>query len=160
VPFVDGLGFLTPSRKIELYSEQAEKDGFDPLPQYEPPAESPLGDAELWTRYPIELLTPAAHHFLNSSFANLASLQKSEKEPRSWVKPQDANDRHVEDGDWLRVWNNRGEVRLRAVVSDKVKPGVAWSPSLWWNVDSPCGANVNALTSDRLSDMGGGSTFH
>jgi anaerobic selenocysteine-containing dehydrogenase len=40
-----------------------------------------------------------------------------------------------------------------------VKPGVAWSPSLWWQRDSP-GGNVNMLTSDRVSDMGGGSTFH
>ena len=66
----------------------------------------------------------------------------------------------IADGDWLRVWNRRGEVMLKAVVSDHVKPGVAWSPSLWWHRDSPCNRNVNALTSDRLTDMGGGSTFH
>ena len=90
----------------------------------------------------------------------MPSLQKGEKEPRIWINPEDATARDVEDGDWLRVWNGRGEVRLRAVVSEKVKPGVAWSPSLWWNSDSPSGSNVNALTSDRLSDMGGGSTFH
>lgn len=159
-PYADGQGFPTPSGKIELYSEAAARDGHDPLPQYYPPIESQAGDGELWSRCPIELLTPAAHHFLNSSFANLPSLQKGEKEPRLWVNPEDAASRQVADGDWLHVWNDRGEVRLRAVVSDKVKPGVAWSPSLWWNSDSPCGSNVNALTSDRLSDMGGGSTFH
>jgi len=160
VPFVDGKGFLTPSGKIELYSEQAKRDGYDPLPQYEPLAESPEGDPALARRYPINLLTPAAHHFLNSSFANLPSLQKAEKEPRIWIHPQDAGARGIDDGDWLRVWNDRGEVRLRAVVSENVKPGVAWSPSLWWNRDSPHGSNVNALTSDRVTDMGGGPTFH
>ena len=72
----------------------------------------------------------------------------------------DAEQREIADGDWLRVWNRRGEARLKAVVSDNVKPGVAWSPSLWWQRDSPCNRNVNALTSDRLTDMGGGSTFH
>ncbi|MCW3051770.1 MAG: putative molybdopterin oxidoreductase, partial [Chthonomonadales bacterium] len=79
---------------------------------------------------------------------------------RIWVSPADAGARGVCDGDWLRVWNKRGEVKQRAVVSDNVKAGVAWSPSLWWNRDSPDGANVNMLTSDRLTDMGGGSTFH
>src|SRR5437762_10421699 len=126
-----------PSGNIELYSERARQDEYDPLPIYEPLAESADGNSELAARYPINLLTPAAHHFLNSSFANLPSLQKGEKEPRIWVHPDDAAGRTVEDGDWLRVWNDRGEVRLRAVVSDKVKPGVAWSPSLWWNSDSP-----------------------
>ncbi|HZO88430.1 MAG TPA: molybdopterin oxidoreductase family protein [Chthonomonadaceae bacterium] len=160
VPYAEGTGFKTVSGKIEIYSEQAAKDGYDPLPNYAPPAESAEADPELAAEFPINLLSPAAHHFLNSSFANLTSLQKGEKEPRIWIHPQDAAERGVRDGDWLRVWNRRGQVRLKAVLSDKVKPGVAWSPSLWWHRDSPEGGNVNALTSDRLTDMGGGSTFH
>jgi anaerobic selenocysteine-containing dehydrogenase len=155
-----GLGFKTLSGKIELYSERAAKDGYDPLPNYEPPAEGAEADPELAAAFPINLLSPAAHHFLNSTFSNLPSLQKGEKEPRIWISPADAAERGIADGDWLKVWNRRGTVRLRAVVSNNVKPGVAWSPSLWWHRDSPCGSNVNALTSDRLADMGGGSTFH
>lgn len=159
-PPADNRVFATLSGKIELYAERAKKDGFDPLPNYEPPTESLEADPELAARFPINLLTPAAHHFLNSTFSNVESLQKGEKEPRIWVNPVDAAERGVRDGDMLRVWNRRGEVRLKAVVSENVKPGVAWSPSLWWHRDSPQGGNVNALTSDRLTDMGGGSTFH
>ncbi len=151
--------FRTPSGKIELYSEQAEREGFDPLPGYEPAPESAEADPALGREFPVNLLSPAAHHFLNSTFSNVESLQKGEKEPRIWIHPEDATARGVVDGDPLRVWNRRGEVRLRAVVSNNVKPGVAWSPSLWWHRDSP-GGNVNVLTSDRLTDMGGGSTFH
>jgi anaerobic selenocysteine-containing dehydrogenase len=157
---LNALSFRTASGKVELYSARAARDGYDPLPGYEPPAESREADPELAAEFPINLLTPAAHHFLNTSFANLSSLQKGEREPRIWVSPQDAGERGVTEGDWLRVWNRRGEVRLRAVVSDNVKPGVAWSPSLWWHRDSPDNRNVNALTSARLTDMGGGSTFH
>ncbi len=165
VPYAAGeaggaRGFKTLSGKVEFFSQKAARDGFDPLPTYEPPAESAEADPEMGRRFPINLLTPAAHHFLNSTFSNLPSLQKGEKEPRIWVHPADAEARGVADGDWLRVWNKRGEVKLRAVVSENVKPGVAWSPSLWWNRDSPDGGNVNVLTSDRLTDMGGGSTFH
>jgi len=151
--------FNTLSGKIELYSEQAESQGFDPLPNYEPAVESAEADPELAREFPINLLSPAAHHFLNSTFSNVESLQRSEKEPRIWINPLDAESRNISDGDPLRVWNRRGEARLRAVVSENVKPGVAWSPSLWWHRDSP-GGNVNMLTSDRLTDMGGGSTFH
>lgn len=160
VPFQNGQGFRTLSGKIELLSEQAARDGYDALPDYDPPAESAEADPELAAEFPVNLLSPAAHHFLNSTFSNVPSLQKGEKEPRIWINPQDAATRRIADGDWLRVWNRRGEVRLKAVVSENVKPGVAWSPSLWWHRDSPEGGNVNALTSDRLTDMGGGSTFH
>ncbi len=159
-PFVEGKGFRTASEKIELYSEKAMRDGYDPLPQYYPLTESPQGSPELARRFPINLLTPAAHHFLNSSFANVPSLQKGEREPRIWVNPMDAEPRGIADGDWLRVFNDRGEVLLKAVLSENVQPGVAWSPSLWWHRDSPGNRNVNALTSDALTDMGGGSIFH
>src|SRR5579872_1753569 len=153
------IRFNTPSGKIELYSELAKSQGYDPLPSYEPPAEGPDADPVLAQRYPINLLSPAAHHFLNSTFSNIESLQRGEKEPRIWIDAGDAADRGIADGDMLRVWNDRGEARLRAVISDRVKSGVAWSPSLWWHRDSERG-NVNVLTSDRLADMGGGSTFH
>ncbi len=158
-PGADGH-FPTPSGKVEFYSERAAHKGYDPLPNYEPPEESAAANPALAAQYPVNLLSPAAHHFLNSSFANIPSLQKGEKEPRIWIHPQDAEERGIEEGDWLRVWNQRGEVRLRAVLSRKVQPGVAWSPSLWWQKHSPQGSNVNALTSDSLTDMGGGSTFH
>ncbi len=150
----------TASGKIELWSEQARSDGHDALPDYAPPAESVEADPELGREFPVNLLSPGAHHFLNSTFSNLPSLQKGEKEPRIWISPDDATARNIADGDWLRVWNRRGEIKLKAVVSDNVKRGVAWSPSLWWNRDSPNGRGLNTLTSDRLTDMGGGSTFH
>ena len=152
--------FRTNSGKAEFYSEAAKADGFDPLPNYEPAAESAEGDAELARQFPINLLSPAAHHFLNSTFSNVDSLMRGEREPRIWVNPADAAERNIADGDELKVWNRRGTVLLKAVVSENVKPGVAWSPSLWWHRDSPDNRNVNALTSDRLTDMGGGSTFH
>lgn len=160
-PFIPFLGqeprFKTPSGKVELYSERAAQDGYDPLPAYTPSQETEL----LRAQYPLKLLSPAAHHFLNTSFAELERMQKGEREPRIWMHPHDAELRNIQDGDWVRVFNPRGEVLLRAVVSaEHVRPGTTWSPSLWWHRHSPGGRNVNALTSDSLADMGGGSTFH
>lgn len=157
-PYPHGeLRFNTPSGKIELYSERALRDGYDPLPTHIP-AEDAEADVQ---RYPLKLLSPAAHHFLNTSFANIERMQKGEREPRLWMHPRDASARGVQNGDWVRAYNARGGVILRAVLSaERVRPGTTWSPSLWWHRDSPGGRNVNALTSDRLADMGGGSTFH
>ncbi len=156
-PFARSAPFRTESGRIELLSAAAERDGLDPLPGYTPPMD---GSEENEARYPINLLSPAAHHFLNSSFANQKELQKGEKSPRIWIHREDAEARSIVEGDLLRVWNDRGEVMLTAAISDRAQPGCAWSPSLWWARDSPDGRNVNALTSDCLADMGGGSTFH
>jgi anaerobic selenocysteine-containing dehydrogenase len=157
-PYLQGeIRFRTPSGKVEFYSQRAKRDGYDPLPVYTPARE----EDEAAQRYPLKLMTPAAHHFLNTSFANLERMQKGEREPRIWIHPQDAEARGIQHGEWVRVYNARGEVLLKAVVStEHVRPGTTWSPSLWWHRDSPGGRNVNALTSDRLADMGGGSTFH
>lgn len=158
-PFAGGQ-FPTPSGKLELYSTTLAAAGLDPVIQYEPPAESPDGAPDLYARYPLHLLTPAAHHFLNSSFANLPALLAGEGCPPILLHPEDAAARNIRTGDWVRTFNDRGEVFLKAKVGDWSRPGTAISPSLWWNRFSPGGRNVNALTTDRLADYGGGAAFH
>ncbi|HEY3110256.1 MAG TPA: molybdopterin oxidoreductase family protein [Chloroflexota bacterium] len=156
-PFADG-GFRTPSGKCELYSERAARDGHDPLPRYDPPAEGP--GSPLARRYPLQLVSAAAHHFLNSTFSHIERQRRLEGRPTIELHPSDAAARGIRDGDPVRAFNDRGEARFWARVGETVAPGVAAHSSLWWLRDSPAGRNVNALTSDRLSDMGGGATFH
>jgi anaerobic selenocysteine-containing dehydrogenase len=159
VPFAQG-GFQTPSGRCEFYSEVARRDGFDPLPTYEPPDESPAGSPGLHARYPIELITPAAHHFLNSTFSHLPKMQALEGRPTIELDPNDAAARGIATGDRVRVFNDRGSIHLFAVVSDAVQPGVAAHTGLWWLRDGEEDLNCNALTSDATADMGGGATFH
>ncbi len=158
-PFARG-GFATASGKCEFYSEQMAAAGLDPLPNYTPIAESPDGSPELHQRYPLNLISPAAHHFLNSSFSNLERSQRGEVEPTIELSEADAAARGIATGDWCRVFNARGEVRLRAKVGDTVRPGVACTLTIWWTRDTPDHTGINVLTSDRLTDMGGGATFH
>ncbi|HEY8346628.1 MAG TPA: molybdopterin oxidoreductase family protein [Symbiobacteriaceae bacterium] len=158
-PFARG-GFSTPSGRVEFYSEALARAGLDPVVEYVPPAESPDGAPELAARYPIHLITPAAHHFLNTTFANLPSMIRGEGAPTIYLNPEDAESRGIRSGDWVRVFNDRGSVRLRAQVGDWTRPGVAVSPSIWWNRFMPDGVGVNALTSDELADLGGGASFH
>lgn len=157
-PFADGA-FPTPSGKVEFRSQRMEKLGLDPLPFFVPSAESPTGSPELHARYPLTLITPAALHFLNSSFANIPALIQAEKRPTVEISPEDAAARGIAEGDLVRVWNDRGEFWGHAAVGDKVRPGVVCSTSVWWNRFSPGGVNCNQTTPDRLSDLGRGATF-
>src|SRR6185295_10868779 len=118
-------GYRTPSGKCEFYSEAMKQSGRDPLPAYIPPRESPASAPELAARYPIQLISPPANSFLNSTFSHLESFLKSERQPFVFINPEDAARREIEDGDMVRVWNNRGECALVARVSDRVKTGVA-----------------------------------
>ncbi|HEX2171298.1 MAG TPA: molybdopterin oxidoreductase family protein [Dehalococcoidia bacterium] len=156
-PLAQG-GFTTPSGKCEFYSETLAREGFDPLPVYHPPAE--VADANLARRYPIALLSPKAHHFFNSSYSGLPRFARAERGPAIELHPADAADRGLRDGDLVRVHNDRGEFRARLRVSDRVRPGVAVAPSIWWNRSGGGGGNVNQTTPAGPTDFGGAPSFY
>lgn len=159
IPFADGK-YPTPSGKIELYAERMIQDGFDPLPTHNPAAESADGSPELFMKYPLRLVTPAAHHFLNSSFADMPTMRRKQLYPAIELNEADAKARGIAPGDWVRAYNDRGEAYFVAEFKESVVPGVACHLSLWWNMYSPKGWNCNTLTSDAEADFGGGATFH
>jgi len=156
-PFAHG-GFPTPSGKCEFYSAWLEKQGIDPLPFYNPPAE--VADEALAQRYPLAFLSPPARHFLNSSFANLPRFREFEREPHLDMHPEDAAARGIRDGDQVRIYNARGSYTLRARINGKPRRGVVVAPSVWWKKFSPDGRNANNVTSQRTADLGGGATFY
>jgi anaerobic selenocysteine-containing dehydrogenase len=158
-PYSEG-GYRTPSGKCEFFSERMQEAGLDPVPAYIPPRESIDTAPELAARYPLQLISPPANTFLNSTFSHLDSFLKSERRPFIIINPEDAACRNVEDGETVRVWNDRGECRLVARVSTRVKPGVACALSIWWNKLSPGHTNVNQTVSQALTDIGGGATFY
>lgn len=156
-PFAEG-NFPTPSGKCELYSERMAANGYDPLPTFTPPAESAQSAPALAARYPLALLTPPAHHFLNTTFVNV--LKRYEDRPLLEINPADAARRGIADGDLVRVFNDRGEFRVAARLTERVKPGLVVAPSIWWRKLTPDQQGVNTTTSQSLSDMGGGATFY
>lgn len=140
----------TPSRKIELYSKKMLRAGFSPLPDYTPIVDD--GD------FPLQFIPAPNHNFLNSTFSNNEKHQQLEKDPKLHINKEDAESLEIVDGDKVRIWNERGECELKAVVGENVLPGVVVTQGLHSSVP---GLNqlVNSLTPDRLSDMGGGATF-
>lgn len=157
-PFAEGK-FPTPSGKCEFYCERMARDGHDPLPTYTPPAESRETTPQLAARYPLQILSPPSPYFLNSTFVNVDVLREAAGEPRLEIHLDDAAVRGIAEGDVVRVFNDRGAFEAIASVGHTVRPGVVVAPSIWWNKYSPDGANANATTSSRLTDMGGGATF-
>jgi anaerobic selenocysteine-containing dehydrogenase len=154
-PFADGH-FPTPSGKFEFASAGLATAGHGPVPTYVPPAESPQTRADLAQRFPLRLLTLKRHRSINSSYGGLPVLLQAEPEPYVELHPDDAAVRSIGDGQTVRVWNERGAVTYRARINDSLMPGTVAAPFGPWMHD---GASVNALTSDRLSDIGNGPTF-
>ena len=146
--------FATPSGKLEFYSETLAEKGMPAMPEYR-------GDVfnEDPERYPLRLITPPAHSFLNSSFGELESSRRREKRsPQLLVHPADAGD--VQTGDLVELFNEHGAVHLTARVGEETQPGVVVAEGTWWPAHTLRGRGINALTSARLTDMGEGSTFH
>ena len=158
-PFAEG-GFPTPSGKCEFYSVALEKQGIDPLPFFNPPAESAQSNPALAGEYPLAFLSPPARNFLNSSFAHLKRFRELEVEPSLEMHSEDAAPRGIRDGDRVRVFNARGSLALRARVNGKPRRGVVVAPSVWWKKYAPDGGNANNLTAQRTADLGGGATFY
>ena len=156
-PFATG-NFGTPSGKCELYSPVLAAQGLDPLPHYVPPHEDPQTRPDLAADYPLQMLCPPEPSFLNSSFVNVDVLRKAAGEPTVQMHPDDAARRRIVDGRPVDVFNGRGTFRAKAVVGEKVKPGVVVACGVWWAAYSG-GSNCNATTSTALTDFGGGATF-
>ena len=158
LPFATGP-LPTPSGKVEFYSESLAAAGQDPLPAFTPPTESRWGEAA--KRYPLELLARKADNYMNSTFANLEGHRKMESRTnqRLEIHPSDAAARNLADGDPVRIFNDRGTLQLTAMLNPSLPPGVV-AARLDWAKLHPDGSNVNALTSERLTDIGAGATFY
>ena len=104
------------------------------------------------------MISPKNDDSMNSTFGNRADadLQTSILK----LHPADASPRGISNGDNVRVFNDRGECRLRAAVSQTIMRGVVSTPSMRWPKLAADGNSVNMLTSQRLTDKGGGPTFY
>ncbi len=108
------------------------------------------GTAHLSDRFPLSLLSRKQHvRFLNSHYSGSVAHHPAEGEPMLEVDPVDAEARGIHDGDRVRVFNDRGSLEVRAMVSDRVQPGLVTMPFGWW------GPGVNALTNPTVGDPGG-----
>ena len=154
-PFAEG-GFPSPSGKCEFYSQRLADMGQDGLPDYIANYEIPQANSE----FPLAMISPPARNFLNSSFVNLQSLRDIETEPVLEMHPEDAQTRGIQDGDVIRVFNQRGTYHCKAQLNDRARPGVVNGLGIWWRKLGLNGTNVNELTSQNLTDIGRAPVFY
>jgi anaerobic selenocysteine-containing dehydrogenase len=148
LPFASG-SFGTPSGKCEFGAEALD---------YRPPEESRLGSAALRLRYPLEIVSSKNDDSMNSTFGFRAGVDAQTSILH--MHTADAAIRGIESGDRVRAFNDRGSIVLTAGVDGTVREGVVRAPSVRWNKRAQDKRNANALTSDRLTDIGGGPTFY
>jgi len=160
VPFRRGARLSTPSGRIEIESQQVAALGLDPLPTFIPPYESEERDPELAQRFPLTLISPPAHEFLNSSFVNVASLRRSAGKPTLEIHADDARARAIAHGARVKIFNDRGTFTADAIITERVRPGVVSAQSVWWGRLTSDGTNANQTTSQALTDIGRGATFY
>jgi anaerobic selenocysteine-containing dehydrogenase len=175
-PHAEG-NFPTPTGKCEFKTTQADKGNFvvpawrsgynelqpgqpvDPLPAHAPLHESRGSTPGLAAHYPLNLISPKPHAFLNSQHANDAIQKKRQGEQSIIIHRDDADAMGIADGQMVRVFNDRGSFTGRASVGRDVMPGAVCAPSGYWASHSGSGTSVNAVTSTRLSDLGNAPTF-
>ena len=144
-----GPRWATPSGRIELVNPAEPEPVPRPLPAHAE-AEGP----------PLRLVTAPALHTLNSTFMERPDLRARSGGMSLALSPADARARGLEAGQRVVAFNALGEAAFHLRVTDRVPPGVAVAEGVFWIAHTPGGRNVNALTSQRLTDRGAGSTFY
>ena len=148
--------FKTPSGRIEIYKEELAQHGAE-LPYYREPIEASPEHA-LYRRFPLTLLFSHSRHRIHSSFANLSRIKKFEPEPTVELHPLDAEHRKITDNQFVRVWNDRGEVVLKCRVNPALRPGVIVIAEGIWVKDVAAG-DPYSLTHERVSPTSGNYAF-
>jgi thiosulfate reductase/polysulfide reductase chain A len=148
-------GFRTPSKKVELYSRPFERQGYNPLPGYQEPVESPVSQPGLSREFPYVLTTGSRRvEFFHSKHRQIRSLRKRKPDPTAEMNPATASRHGVADGDWVTVSSPRGQLPMKAAVTDDIRTGAISIDHGWWfpERDGPdfgvWACNANLLTSN------------
>lgn len=175
-PHAEG-NFKTESGKCEFKSVAADQGSFvvpvwrsmyedmqagqpvDPLPEHIPPRESPGTNADLAAKYPLNIVSPKPHAFLNTQYGNELVQQRRQGEQVVLIHPEDAGPRKIESGNYVRVFNDLGSFEGQADVSNDVMPGLVLANVGHWPSRNRSGTSVNAVTGRRHSCFGGAGTY-
>lgn len=175
-PHAEG-NFKTPSGKCEFKASAAENGNFvvevwrsgytamqpggyvDPVPNFIPPNESSTHNPGLSHRYPLNLLSPKPHAFLNSQYGNETPQRRRQGEQLILINPKDAQPRGIVAGSYVRVFNDRGAFEARAEVSDDVMAGMLLTNVGHWPGHNRTGSAVNSTTRPSHCNLGQAGVF-
>ncbi len=166
--------FPTPSGKCEFRLVGAKNfvagpfrqmyEGFQPgqdipeLPDYVASKETATGSPELFKKYPLNILAPKSHGFINSCYANIDNKLKGQGEQFVLINQVDAMDRGIQEGEMIRVFNDRGSFDALAKTTHVVGKGVVVATLGYWRQLN--NGTVNSVSSSAFGDMGNAQTSH
>lgn len=149
-------GFNTPSGKVELYSSLCEQWGYEPLPTYHEPEETPASAPEMLSEYPLVVTSSHGANYVHSQDRYLRSLREKEPEPMVGIHPDTAAGLGISEGDSVFVESRRGRIKQKATLTTVVDPRVVNVGYGWWFPERGEAemfgwdeANLNILTDDR-----------
>jgi len=149
----ESKGFMTPSKKVEIYSEWLEKLGYDPLPTYREPAESPVSQPDLAREYPLILIAGTKlEMYTHSEMRNIPGLRKLFPRNLLEVHPETAAQLGIRDGDIVKISSPRGRIECASYITDCIDPRVV---HLYHGFKE---SNCNVLTDHKAFDPITGST--
>ncbi|MCG8324472.1 MAG: molybdopterin oxidoreductase family protein [Thiotrichales bacterium] len=154
---VDGAKNFVAAPFRQMYEGRQPGQDIDPLPDYLPPYERPETNPELAKKYPLNIVTPKSHAFLNSCYANMEGKQKAQGDQFVLISPDDAGSRGINNGDNVRVFNDRGAFEGVATVTDDVNAGVMVATLGYWRQLNK--GTVNITSSAEFCEMGNAPTF-
>jgi anaerobic selenocysteine-containing dehydrogenase len=143
-------GFNTPSKKVEIFSETMAQYGYDPIPTFREPMESPFSRPDIAEKYPLILITgPRTQAYTHSRYRNLPSLKKLYPEPIVEIHRQTGQSLGIKDEDMVRVETLRGSITVKTRFTEDIHPKMV-SMLHGWSIES--GANANWLTDNNAVD--------
>ena len=140
-------GFDTPSKKVEIYSETMKKFGYDPLPTFQEPLDSPLSRPELAEGYPLTMVNYKINSFTSSQYFNLRCLRSRVGEPTVEINPRTARAYGIEEDDDVKIESLHGSIKVKAHLTEDVPPDMVSVPFGWGGE-----ARANLLTDDMNRD--------
>jgi anaerobic selenocysteine-containing dehydrogenase len=154
-----GGGFPTDTGKMELYSIKLENLGYDPLPYFKEPGESPYSTPELYKEYPLVLTTGYRQPFyFLSQYRNIPWLRSFQQNPVMQINPDTAKNYGLEDGDWAWIETPRGRIKQQVRLFPGIKPGVVMATANCFYPEAPAPqhglftSNPNVLTNNNYCD--------
>lgn len=149
-------GFNTPSKKVEIYSQTLKEQGFEPIPTFHEPVESPVATPDLAKDYPLILITgikvlPYSH----SQYHNMPSMRKMLPEPYVKIHPDTATTYGIAQGDMVIVETLRGSIKLRANLTEDILRGVVAVMHGWSEANANLLTNMDAENRDPISGYPG-----
>jgi anaerobic selenocysteine-containing dehydrogenase len=151
-------GFATATGKIELYSKTLEDLGYDPLPLYREPPDSPYSRPDLARDYPLILITGGRHQpFYHSEHRQFPTMRKMHPDPIVQIHPDTAANLGIEEGDWAWIESPRGRIIQKCELFRGIDPRVVHVQHGWWypeedgadpSLHGVWRSNCNVLTDD------------